>query len=134
MKSVIGSSINSNLDAAIAEATANIKDPKGIIIMTDYASLPETAKRIQEKYPQARTIGTTGTAYHNTDISDHILILTAIESEANIETGVIKHLNTCPVADLDNLENSIKKSNHKEDNTVCVEYCTNDEEQYFTGR
>lgn len=129
MQSVVGTSNNRDVKAAVEEATAKIKSPAGMIIMCDHKNLPEASKLIYQKYPEAEVIGTSGTSYHNRDCSDSILIVTAFESEAKCAGGVIKHLATCPIADITNLQKSVREISAGREDTVCIEYCTNNEEK-----
>lgn len=132
MKSTVGYSKKGDVKAAVEEATAKIKNPVGIIIMSDYQSLPEASRLIYDKFPDAEVIGTSGTAYANRETSDSLLVVTAFESEAKVAAGVIKHLSTCPIADIAVLQKSIRDIGAGRDDTVCIEYCTNDEEKLIT--
>lgn len=132
MQSVVGSSFNRNVQSAVSEATSGIKDPAGILIMSDYASLPEASRLIHDKYPNAQVIGTSGISYVNTQISDSILIVTAFESDCKVEAGIIGNLSTCPIYDISVLQKSVKDISAGRDDTVCIEYCTNDEEKLIS--
>ena len=57
------------------------------------------------------------------------MIITAFESEAKCVGGVIKHLATCPIADIGNLQKSVRDISAGREDTVCIEYCTNNEEK-----
>ncbi|MCR4746291.1 MAG: hypothetical protein K5894_13830 [Lachnospiraceae bacterium] len=129
MQSVVGYSKNKDVKAAVEEATSRMKSPVGIIIMSDYQMLPEASRLIHEKFPDAETIGTSGTSYCNTESSDSILVVTAFESEAKCVAGVIKHLATCPIADIGGLQKSVREISAGREDTVCIEYCTNNEER-----
>ena len=132
MKSTVGYSKKGDVHAAVEEATAKMKNPVGIIIMSGYQMLPEASKLIQEKFPEAQSIGTSGTIYYDEESSDSMLIVTALESEVKVSAGVIKHLATCPIADISVLQKSIRDIGAGRDDTVCIEYCTNEEERLVT--
>ena len=129
MQSIVGISKNKDVKAAVEEATSRMKSPAGIIIMSDYQMLPEASRLVHEKFPEAETIGTSGTSYFNENCSDSILIITAFESEAKCVGGVIKHLATCPIADINVLQKSVREISAGREDTVCIEYCTNNEER-----
>ncbi len=132
MQSVVGMSNNRDVRAAVEEATARIKSPAGIIIMSNYQMLPEASRLVREKFPEAEIIGTSGTSYYNQNSSDSILIVTAFESEAKCVGCVIKHLATCPISDIGNLQKSVRDISAGREDTVCIEYCTNNEERLIS--
>ncbi len=121
-----------NAQSAVDEATRQVQKPQGIIFMTDYNLLPQVAEILQQKYPDAEVIGTSGTSYCNKDCSDKMTVITAIESEAKISAGRISRLDSCPVEDLVVLERSLKDVGPGKEDTVVIEFCTNEEERLVT--
>lgn len=134
MQSKIGISRKQSPAEAVAEAVSGISNPLGIIFTTtDYNGLEETAKELTDRFPDAEIIGTSGTCYAGETISEkNLLVITAITGQAVVSCGVIKHLATAPLSDLDNLQDSITKVKPGNKDTVCFEFCTNDEEQFVT--
>jgi hypothetical protein len=132
MQSKVGYSINRDVRAAVEEATGGIVDPIGIIIMTDHDRLQDISALIRKKYPHAQSIGVSGTNYYNAQSSDHNLIVTAFTGEAVVHAGVVRNLSTCPAIDIVNIKESMSIVNGNRDNTVLIEYCTNDEERLTT--
>lgn len=129
MKSIVGSSQKAESSAAVAEACAQIKNPAGIIFLTDYDRLEQIGTLLSQNFPDTEIIGTAGISYHNTVIKEKgLLIVTAILGEASVSAGSISHLSTSPLSDLYRLEQSVNKVSPGRDNTVCIEFCTNDEE------
>ena len=132
MQSKVGYSAAHDVKAAVEEATRGLENPIGLIIMTDHGRLADISMLIRKKFPNAQSIGVSGTNYYNTQCSDHNLIVTAFTDEAVVSAGVIRHLSTSPAGDISNLKNSLSFVNGNKDNTVLLEYCTNDEERLTT--
>ena len=132
MQSVVGISRNKDVKAAVAEATAKMKSPAGIIIISEYSMLAEASRLISEKFPDAEVIGTSGYTYFNEDYSESMMLVTAFESEAKCVGGVIKHLATCPIADIMGLERNVREISAGREDTICLEYCTNNEERLIS--
>ena len=129
MKSAFGTSRKTDVDAAVSEATANIKEAKAILFFADYDRLEGVGKLLKKNYPQAQIIGTAGIAHYNSMIAENgLLIVTAIMSGAEVSAGVIQNLSTSPLTDIGKLEASVKKVSPGKSDTVCIEFCTNDEE------
>jgi hypothetical protein len=131
MKSKIGTSKNSQPGAAVKEAVSGIKDPLGIIFTTaDYSALEEISLELSKLFPKTPMIGTTGICYAGNEIADkNFLVVTAITEGAKIAVGAIKHLATAPLSDLPVLSSAISEVRPGNEDTVCFEFCTNDEEQ-----
>lgn len=132
MQSKVGYSSNHDVRSAIEEATRDITNPIGLIIMTDHERLADISMLLKKKYPRAQSIGVSGINYFNTQYSDHNLIITAITGDAILDCGVMRYLSTCPAADVANVRESMSAVNGSRDNTVLIEYCTNDEERLTT--
>ncbi len=132
MQSKVGYSSNHDARTAVDEATREIVNPIGLIIMTDHGRLAEISALLSKKYPKAQSIGVSGINYFNTHYSDHNLIVTAITGDAMVDAGVMRNLSTCPAADIGILKESIRIINGNRDNTILLEYCTNDEERLTT--
>ncbi|MDT3843078.1 MAG: FIST N-terminal domain-containing protein [Bacillota bacterium] len=132
MQSKVGYSANSDVREAVEEATRGIANPAGLIIMTDHERLPEIAAVLQRKYPDAQMIGTSGINYYNRQSSDQNLIVTALLDGASCCAGYLTRLSTSPLGDLSNLQDAIRAVGGEKDNTIVLQYCTNDEERLTT--
>ena len=130
MKSKSGVSRNSDVRKAIEEVLTGVSSPAGIIFFCDYGRLEKFSKELHEKFPTAQCIGTAGRTYCNDTIDDsNIFTATAFTAEAKVCAGVMKHLATAPLSDLNNLEAALKFVEPKDRDTVCIELCTNHEER-----
>lgn len=132
MQSKVGYSASPDIKAAVEEATRGILNPAGLIVMTDYERLPEISAILRRKFPYAEIIGTTGTNYYNTQSSDQNLIITAFLDGVECKAGVITRLSSAPAGDLSNLTEALNEVHAERENTVVIQYCTNDEERLCT--
>ncbi|MCR5667257.1 MAG: FIST C-terminal domain-containing protein [Eubacterium sp.] len=133
MQITIGQSQKKSAKDAVLEATAKISSPVGIYFQSSYALLEEISARLAEKYPNIPMIGTSATSYVGKTVSDQILVVVAFGQGAEIKSGVLRHLSTTPLYDIEGLEQAITQLNASADNSVCLEYCTNDEECLVTS-
>ncbi len=132
MQVMIGTSTKSDVAAAVAEVTAGVNNPKLLILLTSYAQLEESSKLISEKYGQVPLMGTSSTTYFKSEASDSRMLLIGFGSDVVAEIGVIRNLSTVPMADIPDMEEKIKKVRPGKNDTVCLEFCTNDEERLVT--
>ena len=133
MDSKVGISRKKSAADAVAEALSGISKAQGILFFADYGRLAEIGRLLDERFPDAEIIGTAGTAYFNTAISDRdILIAAVITGNAEIAGGVIRNLSSSPLSDLYDLNENIRAISPGKDNTVCLEFCTNDEERLIS--
>ncbi len=132
MQVMIGTSSKSDVREAVAEAVAKITNPKLLILLSSYKHLEEASKMIKEQFQDVPLIGTSSTTYYKSESSDSRLILIGFGQDAVAEVGVIRNLSTVPLADIPSLEDKIRKVRPGKEDTVCLEFCTNDEERLVT--
>lgn len=132
MQIMTGTSTRSDVLAAIEEASAGIHNPKLLILLTSYTQLEEASRLLREKYGQVPMIGTSSTTYLKSESSDERLVLIGYGQDALAEVGLIRNLSKVPMADIPDMEEKIKKVSPGKENTVCLEFCTNDEERLVT--
>lgn len=132
MQVTIGKSNQSDAVAAVREATQNAGSPKLLVFISAYGNLREVATEIANAYPHAVSIGTSGTSYFGGDASDQRLIVMAFGQDAEVAVGVMRHLSTCPVADIEMLKSAISAVRPEDGKTVCLEYCVGHEERLVT--
>lgn len=132
MKCTIGTSENTDVSAAVREAVSEMKDPILLIFITDYTTLKETSKELHELFPKAECIGTSGTTYVKGQVMVDKLVVVGFLDGIEAQCGVIKNLSKCPVMDIKIVEDQIKNIDPGPEDTVCIEFCTNSEEQLVT--
>lgn len=131
MKVFIGDG-QGNTKAALDNATKGLVAPSAIIFYARYDQLKEAAEYIYNKYPDAQSMGTIGVKFVKGVVGNNNISVLAFFDDAKVGSGVIQNLDKCPVADVDNIKDNIKKVSPGTSNTVCLEFCTNDEEKLVT--
>ncbi|MCR4999073.1 MAG: FIST C-terminal domain-containing protein [Lachnospiraceae bacterium] len=132
MQITVGRSSNTDAKQAIREALSGAGTPKFIFFISPYNMLEQVAATIAEDYPLTKSIGTSGIAYFGGGSSDRELYTVAFGQDAVVSVGVLRHLSTCPVADIENLKASLQEVRPEEGKTVCLECCTGWEERLVT--
>lgn len=132
MQVMIGTSLKNDVNEAVAEATAKISNPKLLIYLSSYQHLKEGAKLVKEKYPDVPLVGTSSTTYFKSESTDARMILIGFGQDAIAEVGIIKNLSSVPMADIPAMEEKIRKVRPGKEDTICLEFCTNDEERLVT--
>ncbi|SFR78788.1 FIST signal transduction protein [Anaeromicropila populeti] len=132
MKSVVGIGKHSDIQKAVEEATRQIVNPELIILMTTYAKLKEASQLIHEKYPDVQSIGTSGITYSDGQVYEAEIVVIAFSEGIRVVTGVITNLSEAPIQHVKKLQENSDKIEPGTDNTVCIEFCTGDEEKLVT--
>ena len=131
MRSYVGIG-KGNARDAVEDAVKGIGNPSAIIFLSSFEQLKETAEIINEKFPGVSSIGTLGIKLANGEHSENNLLVLGLYDDAKTECGVIKEISLCPVASIGEINDKINKVSPGRDNTVCIEFCTNDEEKLVT--
>lgn len=132
MQISIGTSTKPDVASAVSEVCAKAGNPKFLVLLSSFDQFEEASKLITSKYPGVPIIGTGTISYFDTTASDKRMILMAFGSDVDVEVGVIRNLSTAPMLDIPELEEKISKINAGDSNTICLEFCTNDEERLVT--
>lgn len=133
MDIIFGTSGNPDIFEAFSEATAKIKDPTLLIVFSAHEALQSVADAIRTRFPGVPCIGTGATSYFGTSYSDKELIVIGFGKDARVRTGVMRHLSVAPVYDLRDLKHAVSEISPGSDDSVCLEFCTNSEEQLVTS-
>lgn len=128
-----GTSGKTDVFEAVREATAKIKSPALLIVFSSHEALPSVTDAIKTLFPNVPCIGTGATSYFGTSASDTELIVIGFGKDVRVKTGVMRHLSVAPVYDLKDLKNAVSELSPGSDNSVCLEFCTNSEEQLVTS-
>lgn len=131
MKSYIGVGTGSAANA-VSEATRGLQSPEAIIFIAPYDYMQEVARLLQEQYPQTPAIGTIGTKLVNGQVSDKNVSVLGLFSDAKVRCGIIENISECPVVAVKDIERKIAEVAPGKDNTVCIEFCTGEEEKLVT--
>lgn len=129
----VGYSKNRDITAAFTEAIAAIHNPNLMIFMSSYDGLPKVAELLKEKYANVPFIGTSAITYYKNNASDQTLCIIGFGSDAEAQVGVLRNISSAPMYDLYGLKNAINKVMPGERNSICIEFCTGDEERLVTS-
>ena len=132
MQISIGTSVKTDASAAVAEATAKLSECKFIILLSSFEMLEEASELVSNKYPNVPTIGCGSISYFDSESSDKRLVLIGFGNDAEVQVGVIRNLSTAPMLDVPTLEEKVSKIQASDGNTICLEFCSNDEERLVT--
>ncbi|MBR5637616.1 MAG: FIST C-terminal domain-containing protein [Pseudobutyrivibrio sp.] len=124
--------MKSEVEAAVAEVCAKVSSPKFLVLLSSYTQFEKAAKLISDKYPNVPIIGSGTISYFERTSSDKRMLLLAFGSDVEVEVGVIRNLSSAPMLDVPALEEKISKIQAGDSNTICLEFCTNDEERLVT--
>lgn len=131
MKTFIGMGHGNDIEA-VRQATKGLTDPKMILFMAPYDNVKSVAKLINEIYPDAQSIGTIGTKFVNGKIDDKSIMVLGFFDDTKASCGVITEINKCPVLSVAQINKKMAQVEAKQDDTVCIEYCTGSEEMLVT--
>ncbi len=129
MQISIGTSMKTDVKAAIAEVTAKISNPKLLVLLTPYENLEKASDLLNKKYAGVSMIGTSATTYYGSESTDKRTVLIGFGSDAAVEVGVIRNLSSAPIIDIPDMEERVRNIHAGKEDTVCLEFCTNDEER-----
>ena len=132
MQVTIGTSMNSNVQAAVTEVAAKADKPSLLILLSSYEQLKEASEIISGRFPGVPLIGTSTTSYYESESSDKRMILIAFGSDVEAQVGVLRYLSKAPLMDIADMEEKVSKISAGDQNTICLEFCTNDEERLTT--
>lgn len=133
MNTSIGTSVSMNPDAAIKEATSGmVNSPTLLILLAPYENLKDISLKLSSMYPGVPLIGTSGTTYYGPEASDKRTVIIGFGQDAEAEAGIIRRLSDAPLLDVVTLEEKLAGFKSVNGDTICLEFCTNDEERLVT--
>lgn len=132
MKVFIGMG-NGTAESAVHQAAAGLTSPDLIIFSAGYDIFKGVAKEIKTLFPDARSIGVIGTHITNGKVSENgVGIAAFVGGAVRCITGVIEELSRCPALAIPKLRQQLRVIEPQKDNSVCLEYCTNNEGRLVT--
>lgn len=118
---------------AIAAAVEGLIDPALIIFTAPFEFFRDTAYKIAKKFPDAEIIGGVAeTVVDGLETEGRLSILALFDSDSRISTGYIIDINKYPVRMVRELERCADSVGAGEEDTVCFEMCTGNEEVLMT--
>ena len=131
MRSYVGIG-KGNVKDAVRDAVNGIGNPSAIIFLSSFSQIRETAEILAQKFQGIPCIGTLGTKLANGEYGDDSLVVLGLYDDAKTECGVIRDISLCPVAAIGEINEKVNRVSPGRENTVCIEFCTNDEEKLVT--
>ncbi len=128
-----GVSTKKNVADAVQEVTTGIRNPRLLVLLSAYEALEEASRLVKEKYGEVPLIGTSSTTYFKSESSDSRMILIGFGQDVEAEIGVIRNLSSAPMTDIPEMQGKVRKLVPGNSDTVCLEFCTNDEERLVTS-
>lgn len=118
----IGKSTNRNPDAAISEASAQLKNPKLILFFSGVDDFSHYARAMKVKFPDAVSMGaTTFAAFCKEGAYKDTLVVIGFEDGIHCEAGLLKDADKYPLKYVDQVETCAARFN-KPENTICLEF------------
>lgn len=133
MQISISTSMKADVDSAVAEVISKATNPNLLILLCSYEHLKEASEQIADKFPGVDLIGTSTTSYYESESSDQRMLLLSFGNDADVEVGVLRNLSKAPLQDIAIMEQKVSKIGAGDSNTVCLEFCTNDEERLVSS-
>lgn len=131
MKTFLGRGTGSPQEA-VKKATQGIGVPSALFFLSGYDIAEEVAQELEQNFPGVPSIGTIGTRLTNGTVEDQGVSVLAFYGDAKVSCGLIQGLSQCPIAYAHEIEEKISEVSPGRQNTVCIEFCTNDEEKLVT--
>lgn len=119
-----------DVDSIVDAVAAKLKSCIFIMYCTDDKRFGEISEKLHEKLPDVQMMGTTGFMFNeNSSFAEGISAVGFFDSELEVYTGVLRHVDTCPMKYLQNLAEAVDKIKKKYKNNICFECSTGYEEK-----
>ncbi len=128
MRGFVGTSLNSNIEDAISEATKGLKKADLLILLAPFKMAEKAAELLSEKYPGTPMIGTTSASYAKGETSDSMITIIGFAG-VSVATGIISDIRKTPVTYVYEYENTLNSVEASPDNTICLEFTCGSEEK-----
>ena len=125
MKQFTGMSKTGN----VQEAVRGLSNPKLILICArDKQTFPEKVAEIEALFPGVPSIGCVGQSYAGTEVLENGITVTAFCEGVFAVANVLEEVSSMPVKYIKRLEKDLAAINGNENNTVCIDFCTGNDE------
>ena len=127
---------------AIEEATRGLTEPKVIVVFAAVEDIEQSCEILRNKYKDIDVIGIIGSSFNNGNIIDssnfsgsernNMVQVMAFFDDAEVSCGVMDRLDEVPLYTIRKFEEDLKKVNGNKDNTVCMGFVTDYEENFVS--
>lgn len=131
MKVFIGTG-NGSAQTAVQQATSGLTSPQLILFSAEYSIFKDTAAEIKARFPDSHSIGVIGTHLTNGRVSETGVGIAAFGDDIRCITGTVQELSNAPAYIIPQLRKQLRILDPKTDDSVCLEFCTNNEGRLVT--
>jgi hypothetical protein len=118
----IARSANKDINRAIQEATAELKNPQLILFFSGVDQFQEIARKIKENFPNSISMGaTTFAAFCKDGTYKDTLLVLGIEDGIRCEANVLEEVDQYALKYISRVEEA-SKTFKKPENTICLEF------------
>ncbi len=119
-----------SVDSIIDAVAAKLKGCTFIVYCADDKRFGEISERLHGALPGVQMMGTTGFMFNeNGSFAEGVSAVGFFDSEVEVHTGVLRHVDTCPMKYLQDLADAVEKIKKKYKNNICFECSTGYEEK-----
>lgn len=129
MKQFIGTSARGNLE----EAIRGLKDPELLILcVSDKEQFKSVVEQLEQAFPKVPSIGCVGQSYGQTQVLENGIMVTAFLDGVTAVANVLTDVSTMPLKKIHRLERDAAAVSPGKDNTVCIDFCSGNDEMVLT--
>lgn len=129
MKQFIGTSTRGNLQ----EAIQGLKNPELLIFcVSEKEQFQNVVGQLEQMFPNVPSIGCVGQSYGQTQALEKGIMVTAFSNGVTAVTNVLTDVSTMPLKQIRRLEQDAAKVAPGRDNTVCIDFCSGNDEMVLT--
>ncbi len=129
MKQFVGISMNGNL----SEAIRGLENPRFIVVcVSEKERFADTVAELEQHFPGVPSIGCVGQSYGQNRAIEKGIMVTGFCGEVTAIANVLTDVSTMPVKRIKELEKDAGKISSNGSNTVCIDFCSNNDEMVLT--
>lgn len=131
MRGFVGIGHAENIEEAVNEATAGLKNADLLVLLAPFDAAEQAADLLSQKYPAVPMIGTCGNSVGKSDIEDRQIVVVGFAG-VTVSCGLIKDIRTAPVMYVKQFEDNLKSIDASSANTICMEFLTGAEDKVLS--
>lgn len=129
MKQFVGISPNNQLK----EAVKGLQNPKLIILcVADKEKFEAAVIELEALFPNVPSIACVAQSYGFQKVLEHGIMVTGFCGELEVRSNILTNVSTMPVKRIKELENDINSISGNGSNTVCIDFCSGNDEAVLT--
>jgi len=129
----VGKGQEQSLECSLETAMEAVKSPQMLLFYSRPGTLDRAAAFFSERFPEIPTMGICSTSVvHDGTVDEPDILLISFEDEYEIACGLIRDLSECPVQHIYQFQKDVEFVGAGDEDTVCLEYCTGNEEMLVT--